>query len=495
MSKSKLQNLRLNPYALGLKFCIIWICKEISSSIKKDLTMRLIYPVVALVGVLLISGCAHHDGAHHGGHDFAAKNYGLTYEQVREAAQDGDADAQYALGYMYYYGQNVTRNGKQARFWIAKAAAQNHQQAIRALKMMGTQAQYASKDNSWNDSARTAPLRNGVQANRWQEVRRPQATTEPEQFRPQVLNNENQATQAQSEPVNANADAKLSQEAKNAPIQLKKGKTGQQSAASDKHQKAHKVAELRKKHTQAALHKKDYNKQLTSKKHAGAKTAARTELESTEATDDLGQADEANGQGQALKGNKATQAGAQSKQASRGQVASASGDADEATVDSDDDAQEAPSLTSSQQKIVHPGQNAALKGNKQAMGQVGFANVKQGIASAKSNASLSSDERSILSAPADHYTVQLMGSGSKAAIQKVVANSQIQQKAKVYHTTLKGKDYFVLIYGSYPSQAAANAAIAHLPAKLQQLKPWVKPYTSVKAGIKTASSGQASERS
>lgn len=446
--------------------------------------MRLIYPVVALVGVLMISGCAHRDGSHHGGHDFAAKNYGLTYEQVREAAQDGDADAQYALGYMYYYGQNVTRNGKQARFWIAKAAAQNHQQAIRALKAMGTQSQYASTDNSLSDSARTVPLRNGADQNRWQEVRRPQASAEPEQFRPRVLNNENQAVQAQSESVNANA--KPSQQVNNAPAQLKKGKgAGQQTAASEKHQKAHKVAELRKKHTQAALHKKDRNKQLTSKKHAGAKTAARTELESTEAPDELGQADEANDQGQALKGKQAAQAGAQSKQASKGQVASASDDADEATADSDDDA------------IVHPGQNAVLKGNKQAKGQVGRVNGKQGIASAKGNAKLSSDERSILSAPADHYTVQLMGSGSKAAIQKVVANSQIQQKAKVYHTTLKGKDYYVLIYGSYPSQAAANAAIAHLPAKLQQLKPWVKPYVSVKASIKTAtaSSEQASEHS
>ncbi len=404
--------------------------------------MRLIYPVVALVGVLMISGCAHRDSSHHGGHGFAAKNYGLTYEQVREAAQDGDADAQYALGYMYYYGQNVTRNGQQARFWIAKAAAQNHQQAIRALKMMGTQSQYARRGNSWNESARTTPLRDGAQPNRWQEVRRPQASAEPEQFRPQVLNKENQATQAQSELASAKANAKPSQEANNAPTQLKKGKAAvQHTAASDKHHKAQKLAELRKKHTQAALHKKGHDKLLASKKHAGAKTAARAaEHESTEAADDLDQADDATDQGQAVKTKKATQAGAQSKQSSKGRVASASDDADEA-------------------KIATP----------------------------KGNAKLTSDERSILSTPASHYTLQLLSSSSKAAIQKLVASNQIQQKAKVYHTTLKGKDNYVLIYGSYPSQAAANAAIAHLPAKLQQLKPWAKPYTSVKAGIKTAS--------
>ncbi len=421
--------------------------------------MRLIYPVIALAGFLAISGCAHHNGAHQGGHGFAAKNYGLTYEQVREAAQDGDADAQYALGYMYYYGQNVTRNGKQARYWIAKAASQNHQQAIRALKMMGSEQHYASRDTNWNESARTAPLRTEAgQANQWQEVRRPQAT-----------NQENLAPQAKPEQQAATG---------------KSSKTAVNEKTSDKHQKAQKVAELRKKHTQAALHKKGYNKQLASKKHGSIQSAAsNTESENSEAANDASQSDEATEQNQATKGKKSAQAGNHPKHASKAQIDTATADADETMADSDDTAQEAPSLKSAQQKVVQPAKQAALKGNKAGKGQ--FANAK--------GAKLTSDERSILSAPASHYTLQLMGSGSKASIQKLIANNHIQQKAKVYHTTLKGKDYYVLIYGSYPSQAAANAAIAHLPSHLQDLKPWAKPYTSVKSSIKTASSGQTSK--
>ncbi len=425
--------------------------------------MRLIYPVLALVGVLAISGCAHRGGSHHGEQGFAAKNYGLTYEQVREAAQDGDADAQYALGYMYYYGQNVTRNGKQARFWIAKAASQNHQQAIRALKMMGSQPQYANRDNFSNDSARTAPMRLGdSQPNRWQEVRRPQASAEPEQFKPQAFDKENGAGKAAQEQAQAN----------NAQTQSKKGKAvAQETAANDKHHKAQKVAELRKKHTQAALHKKDRNKQAANKKHGAAQTTAANELN---------QSDEATEQNQAQKGRNRAQANAQAKQG-RGQAAVDSADADEATADLDDSDQ---TPTAPQQK-TQQGQKTALKGNKQGQGQV--ANAKGAkLAASKGNAKLTSDERSILQAPAKNYTLQLMGSGSKAAIQKVIANNHLQQKAKVYHTTLKGKDYFVLIYGSFPSQAAANAAIAHLPANLQQLKPWAKPYANVKASIKTA---------
>lgn len=367
--------------------------------------MRLIYSVMALVGVLVVSGCAHHGGAHRGGHEFVAKNYGLTYEQVREAAQDGDADAQYALGYMYYYGQNVTRNGKQARFWIAKAAAQNHQQAIRALRMMGAQPHYAARDNAWTETSQTAPMRDSSESNRWQEVRRPQASAEPEQFSPKGFNKENQASQFQREQTSV-ADAKPAQ-MDNVQSQVKKGVAAQEKASS-KHEKAKTAAQLRKKHTQAALHKKDRAKQFASKKQAGEKAIYENTASDNTASED----------------------------------------------------------TVSEKSASH----------------------------SKTSASLTKDERSILSVPAQHYTLQLMGSGSKAAIQKVIESNHLQQKAKVYHTNLKGKDYYVLIYGSYPTRAAANAAIGALPSNLKQLKPWAKPYTSVKASIKTATSEQARNR-
>jgi TPR repeat protein len=148
----------------------------ISCSIKKDRTMRLIYPVAALVGVLVLSACSHTGSSHSKGQPTAGKSYSLTYEQVREAAQDGDADAQYALGYMYYYGQNVTRNANQARFWIGRAAAQNHQQAIRALKMMDAEPRPTVAQMG------VGP-RYGAGQNSWQEVRRhSEAVTQPERL-------------------------------------------------------------------------------------------------------------------------------------------------------------------------------------------------------------------------------------------------------------------------------------------------------------------------
>jgi septal ring-binding cell division protein DamX len=437
--------------------------------------MRLIYSVAALMGVLAISACTHHNGAHQsGGHGFAAKNYGLTYEQVREAAQDGDADAQYALGYMYYYGQNVTRNGKQARFWIGKAAAQNHQQAIRALKMMGAQSHYANRDSLSRDSAQASPGRHLASGeNSWQEVRRPQeVNSQPERFRPQAQNGENQGHQFKVAADNAD-------QSDNASLQLSKGRT----SAHDAHDESHaiskaqlngehhaaaekKVAVTGKKHRRAELHKKSHGKQLASKLQGTSLATASAENPNASAIALDDEADAASSVGGSSKGLKNTSG-------------------------------EEPSLESAQQKNSHPAQKTASNRGKSSKAQLAHSHhaksdlvdaSAKGSNTSKGNAKLSSDERTILSAPTHHYTLQLIGSSSKAAIQKVMASNHLQQKAKVYHAKVKGKDFYGLIYGSYPSQTAANDAIAHLPANLQQLKPWAKPYASVKASINAVGS-------
>lgn len=343
--------------------------------------MRLIYPVVALMGVLALSGCSHDSGANHNhAPGFSAKNYGLTYEQVREAAQDGDADAQYALGYMYYYGQNVTRNGKQARFWIAKSAAQNHQQAIKALRMMGSPSEYVSGDSASSQAvAQVSSPDHSVAAaqNTWQAVRRPQAQT-----------NFGQVSQSQSEGkvsgVNSVAThaAQTSSPQSNNAFQANSGKSDAQ----------------------------------------GSDQVASTQSSDTDPA-----------------------------KAQAGSIASNS--------------------ESSVSRKKHP--RTALRKKNHLSHQ-----------SSQANNSLTSDERSILSAPSDHYTLQLIGTSSKATLQKMIGANGLQHKAKVYHTTVKGKDFYGLVYGNYRSQAEARAAIARLPANLQQLKPWAKPYATVKASIK-----------
>lgn len=48
-------------------------------------------------------------------------------------ATDGDANAQYALGYIYYQGQQVPRNITLARGYFEAAAKQGNTKAIQAL--------------------------------------------------------------------------------------------------------------------------------------------------------------------------------------------------------------------------------------------------------------------------------------------------------------------------------------------------------------------------
>lgn len=66
------------------------------------------------------------------------------YEQ---AASNGHAASQYKLGMFYYSGQVVTKDLTQARQWLAKAAAQNHDQARQRM------AQLDSRRNAQTRSA------------------------------------------------------------------------------------------------------------------------------------------------------------------------------------------------------------------------------------------------------------------------------------------------------------------------------------------------------
>jgi len=66
---------------------------------------------------------------------FLAKNYKVAYQQLLPLAQQGNADAQYAVGYMLYYGKGVDRNEAKARDWMNKAAAQGQPAAKKAVIM------------------------------------------------------------------------------------------------------------------------------------------------------------------------------------------------------------------------------------------------------------------------------------------------------------------------------------------------------------------------
>jgi len=78
-----------------------------------------------------------------------------------------------------------------------------------------------------------------------------------------------------------------------------------------------------------------------------------------------------------------------------------------------------------------------------------------------------------------HYTVQLAGTYSKAAMRRFIRKHDLGADAAWYRSTHRGRPWYVVVYGLYPTRAAARAALAALPRPLRKLKPWTRSIASV----------------
>ncbi len=67
---------------------------------------------------------------------FQSGDYKQAFRQLLPLAVDGKAEAQYAVGYMYYYGYGVSEDTESGLFWIKKSADQNYLPAVRALELI-----------------------------------------------------------------------------------------------------------------------------------------------------------------------------------------------------------------------------------------------------------------------------------------------------------------------------------------------------------------------
>lgn len=69
-------------------------------------------------------------------------NYQQTLENLSLLAIEGDPEAQYALGYMYYYGQGTEQNIDLAKGWFQEAldgGLDKAQQALDAIEAAGVE--------------------------------------------------------------------------------------------------------------------------------------------------------------------------------------------------------------------------------------------------------------------------------------------------------------------------------------------------------------------
>jgi TPR repeat protein len=76
--------------------------------------------------------------------NFNAGRYKCSFRQLMPVAVNGCAEAQYAVGYMYYYGYGITQDDESGLFWMERAAAQGYCPAIKALELIRQQVRLSA---------------------------------------------------------------------------------------------------------------------------------------------------------------------------------------------------------------------------------------------------------------------------------------------------------------------------------------------------------------
>jgi TPR repeat protein len=100
--------------------------------------MRLLIKLTLLcILVILEAGCMGRLSLQQGIESFRAQDYRQAFIRLKPEAIKGQPDAEYAVGYMYYYGQGVVEDRKLAWYWINRAAARGQSDACAAVKILG----------------------------------------------------------------------------------------------------------------------------------------------------------------------------------------------------------------------------------------------------------------------------------------------------------------------------------------------------------------------
>ena len=92
--------------------------------------------LVICVAMSAVVACSSTLNLREGIQSFRAQDYRRAFIRLKPEAVKGQPDAQYAVGYMYYYGQGVVENRKKAWFWINKAASFGQPDAMAAVKIL-----------------------------------------------------------------------------------------------------------------------------------------------------------------------------------------------------------------------------------------------------------------------------------------------------------------------------------------------------------------------
>jgi len=81
----------------------------------------------------------------------------------------------------------------------------------------------------------------------------------------------------------------------------------------------------------------------------------------------------------------------------------------------------------------------------------------------------------------NHYTLQIMGSRQRSSLALVQEAHKIGSQSAIIRTDLKGKDWYILVYKSYPTKQQARNAANNLPRALRLTEPWPRRLGDIKS--------------
>lgn len=91
-----------------------------------------------IFSLLQLAGCLvyRHNNLQEGIASFCNQDYRQAFIRLLPVANQGQPEAMYAVGYMYYYGEGVTEDRKKACVWINRAAKTGNPMALAAVKII-----------------------------------------------------------------------------------------------------------------------------------------------------------------------------------------------------------------------------------------------------------------------------------------------------------------------------------------------------------------------
>jgi DamX protein len=91
----------------------------------------------------------------------------------------------------------------------------------------------------------------------------------------------------------------------------------------------------------------------------------------------------------------------------------------------------------------------------------------------------------LLQQPPGMYSLQLLGSRNEKSIIDYIRHNRLRPEETAYYRgSYKGGEWYVLVYGIFPSRQSAMDARASLPVRVRQEKPWPRSLASVHTAIR-----------